>query len=50
MYEYRILKTNEPTASEAQLNEFGKDGWELVTIISWNEEWFYYLKRPTLSG
>lgn len=33
MYEYKILKLKSPI-SEEQLNEFGKDGWALVTIVS----------------
>ena len=45
MYEYRILKTDHPTASENQLNEFGGAGWELITIIHWGDEWYYYFKR-----
>ena len=46
-YEYKILETVEPTASERQLNEdLGASGWLLVTIIEWNGKWFYYFARP----
>jgi len=45
MIEYKILSTDKPTASEAQLSDLGKDGWELVTIVNWNNTWYYYFKR-----
>lgn len=50
MWFYKILKTEDPTVSEEQLNGLGKAGWELVTILNWNGEWYYYLKQPRLSG
>jgi len=43
--ENKILQTNQPTASEEQLNEFGLEGWKLVTIIEWDNTWYYYFIR-----
>ncbi len=45
MFEYKILQTDEPTASEMQLNGFGDEGWELVTIMQWNGSAYYFFKR-----
>lgn len=28
------------------LNEFGKTGWELVTVLEWNDGYKFILKRP----
>ena len=50
MYENKILRTEAPIASEKQLDEFGKDGWELVTIILWDRSWYYYFKRTKMSA
>ena len=43
--EYKILVTDAPTASEAQLNDFGKEGWQLATILLFGGKWYYYLQR-----
>jgi hypothetical protein len=43
--EYKILVTDAPTASEAQLNGFGKEGWQLATILQFGGKWYYYLQR-----
>ena len=45
MIEYKILETAKPEAGEAQLNELGADGWNLVTIVSYDNRWFYYFSR-----
>lgn len=45
MFEYKILETEEPTASEDQLCGFGNDGWELITILEWQGKFYYYFKR-----
>jgi len=45
MYEYKILRTESPTASEEQLDGFGSEGWELCTIIPWMRAFYYYFKR-----
>ena len=45
-YEYRIMETVEPTASEQQLtDDFGSSGWQLVQIVEWGGRWFYYFAR-----
>jgi len=44
-FEYKILVTDAPTASEAQLNGFGKEGWQLATIVLFAGKWYYYLQR-----
>jgi hypothetical protein len=50
-YEYRILETNAPTASEQQLtNDFGSSGWLLVQIVHWQSKWYYYFARHKLDG
>ena len=44
-WEYKIV---EKTISESQLNELGKDGWELVAVAikaTWIGHFFYF-KRP----
>lgn len=50
MYEYRILETKTPTATEDQLNRYAEQGWELVTIVGWEGEWFYYFKRAKVAA
>lgn len=45
MFEYRIYEISTPTVSEGMLNELGQKHWELVTIVSWDNQWFYYFKR-----
>ena len=46
-YEYKILKTENPNASEEQLNnDFGRKGWLLVQILEWDGEYYYYFARP----
>ena len=50
MYENKILRTEAPIASEKQLDGFGEARWELVTIISWDGNWYYYFKRAKLSA
>ena len=50
MFEYKILSTAEPTATEDQLNEFGKAGWELIAIVPWDSKWYYYFKRLKMAG
>ena len=43
--EYKIMVTDAPTASEAQLNGFGQEGWQLATIVSFAGKWYYYFQR-----
>ena len=50
MYENKILQTDEPTASEQQLNDFGNEGWELIAIVPWEGKWYYYFKRPKMAA
>ena len=45
MFEYKIMTTDQPTATEEQLNGYGKDGWELVPIFRYDYLWYYYFKR-----
>lgn len=45
MWEYKILVTENPTASEEQLNEMGKGNWSLVCIVPWSSSWYYYFQR-----
>lgn len=45
MYEYKILNTEHPTCSVEQLNNFGNDGWKLITIYEWSGKWYYYFIR-----
>ena len=50
-YEYRIMETSSPTASEEQLTrDFGSSGWLLVGIVSWQGKWFYYFAKPQGDG
>jgi hypothetical protein len=44
-FEYKTFVADAPEASEKQLNEFGADAWELVTIVPWKGRWYYYFKR-----
>jgi len=44
-FEYKIMVTDAPTASEAQLNGFGKEGWQLATIVPFGGKWYYYFQR-----
>lgn len=46
-YEYKIQRTDSPTASERQLtDEFGSQGWQLVQIYEWSGSWYYVFMRP----
>lgn len=49
-YEYRILQTTTPTASEAQLTgDYGAQGWALVQIYHYNGIWYYVFTRQILN-
>lgn len=45
-WEYLVIERNAPFDSDS-LNDKGKDGWELVTVVYDDErhEWFAYYKR-----
>ena len=45
IFEYRVISKFE--IIEEELNELGKDGWELCAVAgaSRNEVWVYYFKR-----
>lgn len=49
-YEYRIMSTDKPTATEEQLNELGKLGWVLLTIYPWEGKHYYYFYRVKSNG
>ena len=46
-FEYTVIQRNAPTAtdSQAELDEFGIDGWELVAVSSVDNFDRFYLKR-----
>ena len=48
MIEYKILKAPIPEVSESQLDTLGGEGWELVTIFLYEDEYYYYFKRNKL--
>ncbi len=47
MWEYLVIARNTPFDADS-LNDRGRDGWELVTIIHDldRHEWLAYYKRP----
>ena len=46
-YEYKLMATDTPTASEDQLNnDFGAEGWLLQQIYEFNGSWYYVFARP----
>jgi len=45
--ECKIMVTDAPAASETQLNSFGKEGWQLDTIVLFGGKWYYYFPRIT---
>ncbi len=49
-YEYRVV-SGAGLMSSRQMEEFGKDGWELVTIVYDGDEglYFFYFKREVKS-
>jgi hypothetical protein len=48
VWEYKRLTrslSHAPLPGEAELNEYGKEGWELVSTISYAESLYLYFKR-----
>jgi Domain of unknown function (DUF4177) len=48
VWQYKLITRNvakEETPSEEELNRFGKDGWELVSIVSDKSLVHFYFKR-----
>lgn len=43
-WEYRIEVYKKPPSSDA-LNDIGKDGWELVTVVPGDKNLTFYFKR-----
>ena len=43
-YEHKVLAA-ETLISEQQLDELGRDGWELITIVQWEKKFYFYFKR-----
>ena len=46
-WEYRVASRNvgEPTFSEEELNALGRDGWELVGVVTLPNKVQFYFKR-----
>lgn len=44
MYRFKILQASS-LINEEQLNEQGKDGWQLITIVQRGQEFFFYFSR-----
>ena len=42
----RRFLDQEPPLDEAELNELGKEGWELITIFTSHRITHYYFKQP----
>jgi hypothetical protein len=47
IWEYKQVtrELSEGVPTEEQLNQFGKDGWELVSILSTSDRSYLYFKR-----
>ena len=48
-WEYKQIKLNlndDVPLEEGRLNELGKEGWELVAVVTHNKTAHYYFKRP----
>jgi hypothetical protein len=47
IWEYKQVprELSEGVPTEEQLNQFGKDGWELVSILNNSERLYLYFKR-----
>ena len=48
-WEYKRLSRNlknDAPPSESELNEYGKDGWELVSSMIYADMLYFYFKRP----
>ena len=49
-WEYWVHKSNEPILSPDEMNEFGNEAWELVSVVyraATNTYYYvYYFKRP----
>ncbi len=43
-YKYKRLKSDS-LINESQLNEFSVNGWELISIVSFEEEFYFYFKK-----
>jgi hypothetical protein len=45
-FEYAVIQRTEGVVNaQAELNEFGLDGWELVAVTDDGSAWRYYFKR-----
>lgn len=44
MFEYKILQSN-ALANEDDLNIFGREGWQLITILENNSNYYYFFFR-----
>ena len=44
-FEYHVLRVGPKARAEAQLNEFGGKGWQLVQVIETEGHLAYYLER-----
>jgi hypothetical protein len=51
-WEYQVLSNPNPKDEHDQLNKLGKDGWELVSVLTWEANgntipgYIFYFKRP----
>jgi len=37
---------NDPRSPQEKINDFGKDGWELVSVLYDTSSYNFYMKRP----
>jgi hypothetical protein len=45
-WEYKVVTRNAPEVmAEDELNALGRDGWELVGVVTWSDTVRFFLKR-----
>lgn len=45
-WEYTAIVIPEDKSVPDELNSFGKENWELVTVLRLTSEWIAFFKRP----
>lgn len=45
MVEYRIEKVTIPMEANQLQNNYGVDGWDLISIVEYGEQLWYHFKR-----
>ncbi len=48
-FEYHVLRVGPKARAEAQLNELGRKGWQLVQVLETDGHLAYYMEREVIA-